>query len=230
MTGTVAAVAWAALAFVGSHLALSSRPVRGPLIGRIGERGFRGLYSIVAAATLVWLILAYNRAPHVPWWTEPSWGRPLAMALMLLASVLFVAGLSPANPTVAGNERRFAAAEPGRGVFAITRHPMLWSFALWGVAHLVVKGDGASVVFFGAFAVLALAGQTQIDTRRRAAGDEAWAKVEAATSAVPFAALIAGRARFAMADFGWWRLGLGLALFAVLLHAHRPVIGLSPFP
>jgi uncharacterized membrane protein len=230
MTGTLAAVAWAALAFVGSHLALSSRPVRAPLIGRIGEPAFRIVYSVVAAATLAWLILAYDRAPHVEWWAEPSWARPLALALMLAASLLFVASLSGANPTVAGNERRFAAAQPGRGVFAITRHPMLWSFALWGLAHLVVNGDGAAVIFFGAFTVLALAGQAQIDARRRAAGGAAWARVEAATSAVPFAALIAGRARLTLADFGWWRLGLGLALFAMLLHAHRPVIGLSPLP
>lgn len=230
MTGTIAAVAWAALAFVGSHLVLSSRPVRGSLIARIGEGPFRGLYSAVAAATLVWLILAYNRAPYAEWWAEPSWGRWLSLALMLLASVLFVASVSPANPTIAGNERRLGATEPGRGVFAITRHPMLWSFALWGVAHLVVNGDGASVIFFGAFAVLALAGQTQIDTRRRASGGDAWARVEATTSAVPFAALIAGRTRLRMTDFGWWRLGLGLVLFAALLHAHRPVIGLSPFP
>ena len=25
-----------------------------------------------------------------------------------------------------------------RGVFAITRHPMMWSFTLWGTAHILV--------------------------------------------------------------------------------------------
>ena len=38
------------LGFAGSHLTLSSLPVRRGLVARIGENAFRGLYSLVAFA------------------------------------------------------------------------------------------------------------------------------------------------------------------------------------
>ena len=230
MGGTLAPVVLAALAFVGGHFVLSSAPARNVLVARFGERPFRSAYSLIAAAALAWLIYAYNRAPRVDIWAEPSWSRVFALVLMFFACLFFVGSFAASNPALAGNEARAARAEPGRGIFAITRHPMLWAFALWGVAHAVVNGDAASLVFFGAFSALALGGMAHIDARKRAASDPAWARVEAVTSALPFRAMIQGRARFRFADVGWWRLLGGLALFAILLHAHRAVIGLSPIP
>jgi uncharacterized membrane protein len=229
MAGTITWVVAAALAFVGAHFLLSSRAIRTALVAKLGESRFRGLYAAVAAVTLGWLIYAYNRTPFAEVWPEPSWGRIAALVLMLLGCIFFVASFAASNPALAGNEARAAAAEPGRGIFAVTRHPMLWAFALWGIAHVLVNGDGGSLVFFGAFAVLALGGMAHIDARKRAS-DPGWTKVEAVTSAVPFAALLAGRAKFRIADLGWWRLLGGVVLFAVLLHAHRAVIGVSPFP
>jgi uncharacterized membrane protein len=230
MGGTLASVVLAAVAFVGGHFVLSSGPIRNVLVRRIGERPFRGAYSLVAAATLAWLIYAYNRAPRVDIWAEPSWSRVVALVLVFCACMFFVGSFAAANPALAGNEVRAARSEPGRGIFAVTRHPMLWAFALWGIAHAIANGDAASLVFFGAFSVLALGGMAHIDARKHAVSDPVWAKVEAVTSALPFRAMVQGRARFRFADLGWWRLLGGIALFAVLLHAHRPVIGLSPFP
>ena len=59
---TVAPVALASAAFVGSHFALS-HPLRAPLVGGSAKRGFAGLYSLVAFATLGWVIVAYRAAP-----------------------------------------------------------------------------------------------------------------------------------------------------------------------
>lgn len=230
MGGTIVAVALAAVAFAGGHLVLSSRPVRGPVIARIGERAFRGVYAAVAALALAWLIYAYNRAPHVEVWAEPAWGRPVTYALMLVACIFFLCSIAPANPALAGNEAAAARSEPGRGIFAVTRHPMLWSFALWAMAHMLVNGDAGSLIFFGAFAALAIAGMAHIDARKRASEGETWGKVEAVTSALPFLAMVEGRARFRFADLGWWRPVGGLVLFAVLMHGHRPVIGVPTFP
>ena len=42
----------ASTAFVGSHFALS-HPLRAPLVGALGEAGFRVLYSLVALAAFV---------------------------------------------------------------------------------------------------------------------------------------------------------------------------------
>ncbi|HUM92462.1 MAG TPA: NnrU family protein, partial [Candidatus Competibacter sp.] len=41
----------ASTAFVVSHLGLSSTTVRSQLVGRLGEKGFLGLYSLVALLT-----------------------------------------------------------------------------------------------------------------------------------------------------------------------------------
>ncbi len=45
-------LALATFAFVGTHL-LMSHPLRAGLVARLGERGFAGVYSLVAFATLV---------------------------------------------------------------------------------------------------------------------------------------------------------------------------------
>ncbi len=49
----------AAIAFVGTHFLLS-HPLRAPIVGRVGEKGFLALYSLVAFATLGWLVVAYR--------------------------------------------------------------------------------------------------------------------------------------------------------------------------
>ena len=66
--GNMGTLGLAAVAFVGSHLLLS-HPLRRPLVGAIGERPFLGLYSLVAFATLGWLIVAYGAAPA----SDPLW-------------------------------------------------------------------------------------------------------------------------------------------------------------
>ena len=74
-----------------------------------------------------------------------------------------------------------------RGVFAITRHPMMWGFALWAVVHALVNPTPASLVVSATIAILALGGAAGQDMQeaevdRRAVG----ASGEAATAFVPF--------------------------------------------
>ncbi|HCH94034.1 MAG TPA: MFS transporter, partial [Erythrobacter sp.] len=49
----------ASLAFVGMHFALS-HPLRAPMARKLGENGFRALYSLVALATFVWAARAFR--------------------------------------------------------------------------------------------------------------------------------------------------------------------------
>ncbi len=65
MIGTIGGVALAAAVFVASHIVLSSTPLRGALIGVLGEAGFRGAYSAVALGALIWLAVAHGAAPDV---------------------------------------------------------------------------------------------------------------------------------------------------------------------
>ena len=58
----MAELAIAVASFVLTHFILS-HPLRAPLVAKLGERGFLGLYSLVAFATLIWAALAYRAAP-----------------------------------------------------------------------------------------------------------------------------------------------------------------------
>lgn len=215
-------VAAAATAFVGTHFLLS-HPLRGGIVGRIGERGFLLIYSLVAFATLGWLASAYRRAPGTPplWWVgDGIWA--VATLIMLVASVLLLGSLigNPALPT--GGAPMKAPAEP-RGVFAVTRHPMMWSFALWGVAHILVYPIAANIILATSIIILALVGAALQDRKKERLQPENWPAWERRTSFWPFAAIIAGRARFG--GFRPHDLAGGVVLWLVATWAHWPLAG-----
>ncbi|MFP5435348.1 MAG: NnrU family protein, partial [Alphaproteobacteria bacterium] len=90
----------AATAFVGTHFILS-HPLRAPLVARLGEKGFLGVYSLVAAITLIWMIVAYRAAPVTPMlWPVGDGLWAIATVIMLVASILLLGSLvgNPAMP------------------------------------------------------------------------------------------------------------------------------------
>src|SRR3546814_4903920 len=95
MSGLLIAV----VAFVSSHFLLS-HPLRQPLVARLGERRFLGLYSLVAGVTLAWAIIAYINAPTEQLWIAPEWARHVTWLLMLIASALLVGSLTSSNPAL----------------------------------------------------------------------------------------------------------------------------------
>ena len=225
MTGTLAELFLAALVFAGSHVALSSTPLRPALVRVLGERPFLVLYSLLGIALLVWMVRAYGAAPYVEYWAAGTGHRHLAMGVMLVACMLVAAGLSPSNPTGV-----LAAAPPPapRGIFKITRHPVMWGVGLWGLAHMAANGDAASLLFFGGLAGLALLGTVFIERKKKTALGAEWEAFAAASSNVPFAAVLAGRARVGLGEIGYGRLAAGVALYLVLFFAHAYVIGVPP--
>ena len=49
----------------------------------------------------------------------------------------------------AGQSRRSDPAAPLAPIVTTTRHPVLWGFLIWAVAHLPPNGDVVSIVLFG---------------------------------------------------------------------------------
>ncbi len=233
MTGTMAELWLAGLVLLATHFGISSTGLRGALIARIGEGLYRGLYSLIALAAIIWLVIAYNAAPAGPilWWLDSA-GAWLAVAAMAAALFLVVGGVSQPNPTAIGNERHFADAEPVRGVLRITRNPVMWGTGLWALAHLAGNGDLRSVVFFGTLAVLALFGSALIDLKNRQRRGDEFVRVERASSNVPFLAMLQGRQSLAKAfqETGLVRLAVVVALYAGLLHGHAWLFGAVPYP
>ncbi|ACD16482.1 NnrU family protein [Paraburkholderia phytofirmans] len=220
--GSTSAVAAAAIAFVGSHFLLS-HPLRRPLVGAIGEAAFLGVYSLSAFVTLGWLIVAYIKAPlSAPLWPVGDVLWAMATVLMLIASVLLMGSLIR-NPALPTGGRPGAFPDTARGVFAVTRHPMMWSIALWGLCHIAVFPVAKNVILAAAMVILALAGAALQDRKKERLQPELWATWEAQTSYLPFAAIAAGRAR--LGGFGMHALLGGLVVWLAATWAHIPLSG-----
>lgn len=176
----------ASLAFVGTHFALS-HPLRAPLVGAIGENGFRVVYSLVALATFVWMVMAFQDVGPggIPLWNgmgEAIW--IFATVAMLFASVM-LAGSFIGNPALpAPGAEKLAEKEP-HGVFHVTRHPMMWSFALWAATHVLLSPTPRQLVLAGSLGFLALVGAHMQDRKKEVLMGEAWAHWEAKTSYWP---------------------------------------------
>jgi uncharacterized membrane protein len=171
-----------AIAFLGTHFLLS-HPLRGPLVRAVGERPFQGIYSIVALITFGLMVYFYRvigREP--PLWDAGEAGWIAGTLLMWLASILFV-GSFLKNPAFPG--ARGPVGGP-TGIFRITRHPMMWSFAIWAAVHLMLLGQPKSLVFDGAIIFLALAGAAAQDRKKADQMGEAWHEWTAQTAFVPF--------------------------------------------
>lgn len=218
----------AALFFAGIHLGVAGSALRDRAVAALGERGYSAAFSIASVAGLVWLILAYRAAPYLPSWGMLLWWKPVALLLMLPATLLTVIGLMTPSPTAVAQEARLK--EPPRGILRVTRHPFLTGTGLWALVHLVGNGDLASLLLFGSLAFVALAGTVSIDAKRRRRWGAAWESFAAQTSILPFAAIAAGRNRFHPGEIGAGRWAAGLIAYALLLGGHGPVIGVSPFP
>jgi uncharacterized membrane protein len=223
-------VLWAAVVFLALH-ALPSTPLRATLVRSLGVGGYRALFSVLSAAALLWLIFEYRDAPVEPVWNSGAWANWLAILGMPVAFLLFVGGLTSRNPMVAGMERIAGGdGHPAPGFLSITRHPLFWSFALWGVLHLIARGDLASIYFFGSLTLLSLVGMTLIDRRKSEELGRAYGPFLMRTSAVPFAAVLEGRTRIDWQGIGWWRPALALLLYVLFLGGHPHIFGVSPLP
>ncbi len=211
----------AAALWVFVHVGISGTRLRNAAVAQLGEGRFMLAFSIGSVVSIVLLVLAWQNAETTVLWSAPAWLRWVLAILMLPAFVLFMAS-HKRNPTAVGNK---GLGEEPRGIQRVTRHPMLMSFAIWAAVHVIGNGDTASLVFFGAFLVTAVAGMPSIDAKLARRHGEAWRGFAARTSILPFGAILAGRNRLALAEIGWMPPVIGFVLWAALLHFHRGIFG-----
>lgn len=210
-------------AFLGTHFLLS-HPLRAALVGATGPGGFLGVYSLVALGTFAWVIWAFGAAPVAPpLWISGDGTWALASGLMLVGAILF-AGSLIGNPALPGPPDRANTAQPARGVFAITRHPMMWGFALWALVHLLVSPQPKVVALTVAFGFLALAGSKGQDAKKAALMGDGWRDWASRTSFVPFGNQMAGRSGWNTAWPGLTVVLAGTALWLVATWLH-PMLG-----
>ena len=142
--------------FLGLH---STRIVadgwRTATMARIGDKKWKGLYSLASLAGFVMIVIGFGLARRNPvyLWESPMAMRHLAGALMLVAFVLLVATYVPRN-----------------SIKAKLHHPMILSVKVWAIAHLLANGNLVDVVLFGAFLVWAVFSFRAARARDRVAG------------------------------------------------------------
>lgn len=215
------------------HLVIAGTRLRDALTGMMGEGPYLGLFSLASIGAFVWLALAYNAAyaagSEVYW----SLGPAVTHSGLIIVGIAFIMGLPGVlmpSPTSVGQEGVLTQPEPEKGVLRITRHPFLWSVALWAAFHVAANGDAASIVFFGTFLLLAVSGTYSIDAKRARKLGDAWAAYARRTSNIPFAAIVSGRQRLVLSELLTWRLGVAFLVFLAVLFSHAYLFGVSPFP
>jgi uncharacterized membrane protein len=205
-------------AFVLSHMLLS-HPLRAPLVARLGEKGFALLYSVVAFACFGGAAQLWRQIPQERLWDTPASAYGPAMLAMLAAAILFVGSVSSPNPAMMPGVK----GDP-KGVQRITRHPMMWSFAIWAAVHITMSADPRTIVLAAGVATLALVGSALQDGKKKAQ-NPSYATHMARTSHMPFWAILSGRQPVSALWPGLVPVVGGVLLWLTFLWAHPMLIG-----
>ncbi|MEC9346139.1 MAG: NnrU family protein [Pseudomonadota bacterium] len=229
-TGELSHLLLATAVFLGIHIVPSS-VLRGAITGVIGERAYTALYSLLSIAGIVWMVMAFNAAgPGPVLWYNPGPLQYLSAILVLVALVIGFGGLTQPSPTAMGGGGIAAGADPAHGFQRISRHPFMTSVVVWGIAHLIVRGDLRAIIFFGGFTVLAAVGTLLIDAKQKARRGADWNRYAAVTSVIPFLAILSGRNRLSLREIGWWRPLVAIVIWAAIMHFHAALMGVYPIP
>ncbi len=218
----------AALFFFALHVGVAGTSLRNRAIEKLGEKTYRGAFSLLSLLGLFWLAHAYRAAGYIETWGQLAWFKPIAAILMLVAFLFAALGLTTQNPMAVGGENLLMADAPAQGIQRITRHPFLWGVAVWAATHLIANGDMASLVLFGSLLILVLLGMVSIDARRKMLCGPHWERYAAATSIIPFMAIREGRNKLVLSEFKAWQIVAAIVLYLAVMHFHQGLFGVSP--
>jgi uncharacterized membrane protein len=173
------------LLFLGAHsVRVVAEGWRAATIASVGERPWKGVYSLVSLAGFVLIVVGYGlsrQSPIVMWPQPPVATRHVAALLTLVAFVLVV-----------------AAYVPGNQLKAKLHHPMVLGVMAWALAHLLANNTVADVLLFGSFLAWAALDYRAARRRDRAAGTVYRAGVASRTAIAVVVGVIA------WAVFAFW--------------------------
>lgn len=223
------ALAIAACWFFLLHL-LPSTPLRPRAVAIVGEAAYTAIFSILSIVAIYWLVKEFNATDYGDkLWLMPEWWPWVKAVLILFAFCLAFGGLLTPNPSTPIGVGALKNPNLPNGVFAITRHPVMWGFAIWAIAHMISQATPRGLIFFGSFAATALIGSWLQQNRKRETVP-GWADFEARTSFFPFVALVQGRAKFSFKAFGWRNIAIAVVAWAAILHLHLWLFGFRALP
>jgi len=140
--------------FLGAHSVPIVPGLRGALEARLGDKIYRLVFTFVSVLgfiAIVWGFGAWKyREGSALLYVPPTGMAHLALLLMAISFILL------------------AAANGKSHIRKWAKHPMLAGVKIWAVAHLLVNGQVADVVLFGAFLAWAVLDRISVKRRERA--------------------------------------------------------------
>lgn len=125
--------------FLGIHLVPVVPALRKRLYNTLGEKTYKGMFSLISALGLVLIVAGYVRAPSGPRLFAPFIGAIHAAPLVMAVSFVLL-----------------AAANMKTHIRRTLQHPMLIGVGLWALVHLLANGHAKATVLFGAFLAYAI--------------------------------------------------------------------------
>jgi uncharacterized membrane protein len=129
--------------FLGAHSTrVFADAWRTATVAKVGERPFKGAYSLVSVAGFALIVWGYGLARQQPvalWGVPPVGMRHVAAFLTLLAFILVTAAYVPHNEI----KHRL-------------HHPMVLGVKAWALGHLLANNTLADLVLFGSFLLWAV--------------------------------------------------------------------------
>lgn len=132
-----------------------AQPLKQTLTAKLGENGYKGVFSLLMIAALALIVLGWRSTTPVFLYQLPVYVTHIAKLLVLIAFVLFGASNYPTR------------------IRNIIRHPQLTGVIVWATAHLLLNGDNRSVLLFGWLGIWALLEIIAINRR-----DGEWVKLD----------------------------------------------------
>src|SRR5438093_8381613 len=214
------------LLFAGTHLGLATGRLRAALHARLGVWGFTVLFSLVAAGAFTLLIRGYAAlrfagAPGLALGTVPALRWPL-MAVIVAGIVQATVSLVsyPRSPMAVFGE----SVRTPYGIERITRHSFFVGIAIVATAHALLATRLVGTVFFAILALFVTVGAWHQDRKLLALRGAPYADYLAGTSALPFAAILAGRQQLVWRELSAGALFAGLVIAVLLRTVHGSIL------
>jgi uncharacterized membrane protein len=222
-------LALAALFLPLSHFLIASTPLRDQLVRRLGDARYLACYSALTVVAFLWLVVAYLRAPAHVLWATPGWVAAALLPALLVGAVLIAAGISTPNPVIVRQGHLFDQAGVVRGILRVSRNAFFWGVGLISLAQIIMLGDVATILAFGSLGLLGIAGSFVLDAKKARQYPGAWQAFAAATSNVPFMAIMGGRQHLSVGEIGLGPIASGLGVFLALLAFDASISGVNLF-
>ena len=130
------------IVFLGSHsVRIFADPWRTRMIHQLGEKKWKGLYSLFSLFGFILLIIGYSQAKQntIIIWQPPIFMTHLAVLLNLFTFILL------------------ASSAPNNNAIRLKlKHPMILGVKVWALAHLLANGSLIDLILFGSFLIWAV--------------------------------------------------------------------------